>query len=495
MERILANNATTNQPQYSNRRNFFSTALNGVAGAGLTGCLLDDFFASPTLAAKSSAPREPRAKALIQLFMNGGPSQMDLFDPKPLLNQLHGRPYLNKLSASDVQDPEQAGNVFGSPYQFRQHGESGMWVSEVFPHIAEVVDDIAFVRSLVATSPSHPPAVYEMHCGKTEANLPTLGSWVSYGLGTENKNLPSFVVLDDPDGLPVTGTATWQSGYLPPVHQGTRLRSQGSPILNLHPQEQGPTDFVAAGRDLLSKLDNIHQRDRPFQPRLDARIASYELAARLQVTASEALDLSRESRATLEMYGVDRKSPYSGRLHAISGPDSYARRCIMARRLIERGVRVVQIVINSQLWDMHSHLENDLWAASYKTDQPVAALLRDLKQRGLLDSTLVVWGGEFGRLPIAQFQRDVANAAGRDHNQFAATAWMAGGGVKGGALHGTTDDLGYRVVENPVSIADWNATILHQLGLHHDNLFFERRGLKERLTGVERPRVVREILA
>lgn len=194
------------------------------------------------------------------------------------------------------------------------------------------------------------------------------------------------------------------------------------------------------------------------------------------------------------MYGIGKKSPYAGRLHEISGPDSYAKRCLMARRLVERGVRVVQIVINSQLWDMHSHLENDLWAAAHKTDQPIAALLKDLKMRGLLDSTLVVWGGEFGRLPIAQFQREVV-AAGRDHNQFAATSWMAGAGVRGGTVFGATDELGYRVVENPVSIDDWNATILHQLGLHHDNLFFERRGLKERLTGVEPPRVVTEILS
>ena len=243
----------------------------------------------------------------------------------------------------------------------------------------------------------------------------------------------------------------------------------------------------------MRRLDHIHKSNRPGQPRLDARIASYELAARMQLAATDALDLSQESRQTLDMYGVGVESKYRGRTHPISGPDSYARRCIMARRLVERGVRFVQIYINTQIWDMHTHIENDIRAACKKTDQPVAALIHDLKQRGLLDSTLLIWNGEFGRLPIAQFAD--GKDAGRDHNPYAFTVWMAGGGVKGGTVYGATDDLGYRAVENPVTVADWHATILHQLGLHHEELFFERNGLTEKLTSTHEPRIVQEILA
>ena len=487
------------------RRDFFSRMTQGVTGAALAGVLLQDFFGARNLMAAPPGPRvfdlkakpthfEPKAKAVIQLFMNGGPSQMDMFDPKPALDKHHGEPFLDKLSVTDVQDPEQAGALMRSPFKFAQHGESGIWLSDVLPHLAEVVDEIALIRSMWATSPSHPTAVNEIHCGRTLPNLATMGSWVVYGLGAENQDLPAYVVLDDPDGLPVTGAGAWQSGYLPPIYQGTRLRCEGSPIINLQPEEEESSEFEQIGRDLLGRLDRIHQRDRPHQPRLEARISSYELAARLQLEATDVLDISRESPETLAMYGVGDTSPYEGRLHPISGPDSYARRCIMARRLVERGVRIVQIYINSQLWDMHSHIENEMRAACAKTDKPVAALLKDLKQRGLLDSTLVVWGGEFGRMPMAQFQTGIA-AAGRDHNPHGFTTWMAGGGIKGGTVHGATDEFGLYAVEDRVSIADWHATILHQLGLHHEDLYFERSGFKERLTFTHKPRVIKEILA
>jgi uncharacterized protein (DUF1501 family) len=251
---------------------------------------------------------------------------------------------------------------------------------------------------------------------------------------------------------------------------------------------------VKVGRDLLRRLDRIHKGARPGQPRLDARISSYELAARMQLAATDALDLSQESERTLKMYGVGEKSKYRGRTHPISGPDSYARRCIMARRLVERGVRFIQIYINTQIWDMHANIENDTRAACRKTDKPIAALLKDLKERGLLDSTLLIWNGEFGRLPIAQFQKGKPDA-GRDHNPHGFSVWMAGGGVKGGTVYGTTDELGYKAVENRVSVADWHATILHLLGLHHEELFFERGGLKEKLTFTFEPRIVKEILA
>jgi hypothetical protein len=290
-------------------------------------------------------------------------------------------------------------------------------------------------------------------------------------------------VLDDPLGLPINTVWNWQAGFLPPIYQGTRLRSVGSPILNLHPELEQTPEVVRLGRELLSRLDRIHQRSHPGQLQLDARIASYELAARLQLEANEALDISKETAATRDMYGVGQE-----------GTDSYGRRCLMARRLVERGVRFVQLYINSQIWDTHGNMEKQMRTASLRTDKPTAALLQDLKQRGLLDSTLVLWGGEFGRMPIAQLSSN-AGAAGRDHNPRGFTLWMAGGGIKPGITYGSTDDLGYKAVENRVSVTDWHATILHLLGLNYEELYFEQNGLKEKLTSVFEARIVKEILA
>jgi hypothetical protein len=309
-----------------------------------------------------------------------------------------------------------------------------------------------------------------------------MGSWVIYGLGTENQSLPAYVVLDDPLGLPVNGVQSWQAGFLPPLYQGTRLRATGSPILNLQPEVEKPSEVVRLGRDLLSRLDQIHKSARPGQLQLDARIASYELAARLQLQASDALDISKETEATRAMYGVGQEPT-----------DSYGRRCLMARRLVERGVRYVQLYINHQIWDNHNNLERDMRAASLRTDKPAAALVQDLKQRGLLDSTLVIWGGEFGRLPISQLGGDT-QSAGRDHNPRAFSTWMAGAGIKPGISYGATDDVGYKSVENPVSVTDWHATILHLLGLDYQRLYFDQNGLKEKLTSVFEARVVKEIL-
>lgn len=488
------------------RRSFFGQMPLGIYAAALTHLLGRDLRSSSGLTeAKTREGRfdlnprpphfTPKAKAVIELFMNGGPSQMDLFDPKPILDKHHGEPYLHKLNSGEVADPHQAGGLLRSPFRFAQHGESGIWLSEVLPHLAQEVDQIAVIRSMHTTSNVHPMATKIFHTGRSVAGRATLGSWVVYALGNESQNLPAFVVLDDPLGLPVDGTTGWQSGFLPPVFQGTRMRAEGSPILNLQPEEDQPAKVAALQRDLLQRLDRIHRADRPRQLRLEARMASYELAARMQLTASNALDLSQESPQTLAMYGVGEKAVYHGRLHPIEGKDSYARRCIMARRLVERGVRFVQIMINSQHWDTHSHGENDLRAACEKTDKPVAALLKDLKQRGLLDSTLVIWAGEFGRLPISQFQAGANSEPGRDHNQHAFSLWMAGGGIKGGTVYGTTDEIGYKVAENPVSVADFHATVLHLLGLHHEDLFFERSGFKERITFTETPRIVREVLA
>jgi len=474
----------------STRRGFFQQTSTGMYGAALTYLLsrdlrAEDRPAGPHLDVNPRATHlPPKARSVIHLFMNGGPSQMDLFDPKPMLDKHHGEPYSDKL-VGELEFVKDAGALMRSPFKFARHGQCGATVSEVMPHLAGVVDDLAFIRSMHTTNLTHEPAVYLIQSGKMGPGRPTLGSWVVYGLGSENQNLPAYVVLDDPLGLPVNGVENWQAGFLPPTFQGTRFRSTGSPILHLKSEVERPDDVLALERDLLGRLDEMHRNDRPGQPNLDARIASYGLAARMQLAATDALDISAESLKTREMYGVGSEPT-----------DSYGRRCLIARRLVERGVRFVQLYINSQVWDHHTSLANDMKTACSRTDQPIAALLKDLKRRGLLDTTLVVWGGEFGRLPIAQLPPDKdERKAGRDHNKNAFCTWMAGAGIKGGTTHGATDDLGLAAVEGRVSVADWHATILHLLGLNHDRLFIEQNGLKEKLTGVNGARVVKEILS
>jgi hypothetical protein len=370
------------------------------------------------------------------------------------------------------------------PFRFAQRGECGMWVSDVLPHFAQQVDRVSLIRSMHTSNLTHEPALYKIHSGSEFLGRPALGAWVSYGLGTANQNLPAYVVLDDPQGLPVNGIDNWTSGYLPPQFQGTRFRATGAPVLDLKPDFDEPPEITTLERELIARLDRLHQGRRPLRPQLGARIASYELAARMQLAASEALDLSQETEATLRMYGIDQ--PIT---------ESYGRRCLIARRLVERGVRFVQLFINSQIWDTHTNIGTSLKEACDRTDQPTAALLADLHQRGLLDETLVLWGGEMGRLPIAQLPADKdAAKAGRDHNKNALCTWMAGGGVKQGFVLGTTDELGFAAVEDRVSVEDWHATILHLLGLHHETLAVERNGLNERLTGVTHPRIVEAVL-
>ncbi|HVX10357.1 MAG TPA: DUF1501 domain-containing protein [Pirellulales bacterium] len=486
----------TRSPPSLSRRELFQRVSGGIYGAALAHLLEQaagpqrlsaaaEVAGAPVVDLRPRRPQfEPKATSVIHLFMNGGPSQMDLFDPKPVLDQHHGETYFDKI-AGEVENPESAGALMRCPYKFAQHGQCGMWVSDALPHLAKHVDDIALIRSMHTTNLTHEPAVYIIQSGKMGPGRPTLGAWVVYGLGSECENLPAYVVLDDPLGLPVNGVENWQAGFLPPIFQGTRFRSTGSPVLNLRPDVDRPEEVVRAERELLSQLDERHRRARPGQPTLDARIASYELAARMQLAASDALDISRESQATQDRYGIGREPT-----------DSYGRRCLIARRLVERGVRFVQLYINGQIWDNHTGLADGLKAACARTDQPIAALLGDLRQRGLLDSTLVVWGGEFGRLPIAQLPADKdATKAGRDHNKNAFCTWMAGAGIKGGTTYGATDELGLAAVEDRVSVPDWHATILHLLGLAHDELFVLDNGLKEKLTGVLEARVVREILA
>ncbi len=465
------------------RRSLFQQVASGIGTAALASLLNEDVFASG-----DTLPRlphsQPRAKAVIHLFMNGGPSQMDLLDPKPELTKHHGENYFERI-AGEVEFPDAAGSLMRSPFEFSQHGESGIWVSELMPHLATQVDKLAIIRSLQTTNLTHEPALYKIQSGSEFTGRPSIGAWVSYGLGTENRNLPAYVVLDDPLGLPVNGVDNWQAGYLPPVHQGTRFRATGSPVLNLEPAFEEPDSVRSVERELIARLDRIHRRDRPGRPQLDARISSYELAARMQLAATDALDLSQETAETQKRYGIDQQVT-----------ESYGRRCLIARRLVERGVRFVQLFINSQIWDNHSNIGTSLPDACRRTDQPIAALLDDLAQRGLLDETLIVWGGEMGRLPISQLPADKdPKKAGRDHNRNAICTWFAGGGTKGGTVFGATDELGFSAVENRVNVEDWHATILHLMGLHHEELFIERTGLKERLTGVKPARIIDGVLA
>ena len=470
------------------RRSVCTSIASGLSGAALLHLLGKDLRASEHRGSPDVRPRPThfpaKAKSVIHLFMNGGPSQMDLFDPKPELDRHHGESYFDRI-AGEVENVQDAGALMRSPFKFAQHGKCGMWVSNALPHLTRHVDDIALIRSLHTTNITHEPALYIIQTGQMPTGYPTLGSWVVYGLGSECQNLPAYVVLDDPLGLPINGVENWNAGFLPPIYQGTRFRSTGSPVLNLRPETPDAPEIALMQRDLLSRLDRLHQRQRPAQPNLDARIASYELAARMQMSATDALDLSQETAQTLAMYGIGSEPT-----------DSYGRRCLMARRLVERGVRFVQIYINAQIWDNHTGLATDMQAACDRTDLPIAGLLQDLGQRGLLDETLIIWGGEFGRLPIAQLPKDKdERKAGRDHNKNAACCWFAGGGVKGGTTYGTTDDLGFAAVENRVSVPDYHATILHLLGLNHEELFVNEHGLKEKLTGVQPAHVVQDIIA
>ena len=465
------------------RRDFFSSFGDGLHGAALASLFARDLFAdgSPKIYDLKPKPSHfpGKAKSVIHLFMNGGPSQVDLFDPKPTLKRLAGTAPSRELAFA-ISNGKDSGTLFPTPYEFKPRGKCGMEVSNALPHLAECVDDIALIRSMYGEHANHEPALFLLHTGRTIASRPSIGSWVSYGLGTENQNLPAYVVLDDPKGLPINGISNWQSAWLPPLYQGTRFRTEGPPVLNLEPRPEVPAPLVAAERALLKQMDDAHRKQRPYQPELDARISSYELAARMQLSASDALDVMKESEATREAYGLND-----------AATASYGKRCLMARRLVERGVRFVQLYIESQIFDSHGDIKGSLDYACGKTDKPVAALLKDLKQRGLLDSTLVVWGGEFGRLPMSQG----GGKPGRDHGPNGFSSWMAGGGVKGGVVHGTTDDIGFKAAENRVSVHDFHATILHCLGLRHRDLFHDRNGLRERLTDQFPARVVTEILA
>lgn len=406
-----------------------------------------------------------RAKSVICLFQHGGPSQMDLFDPKPALAKHHGKPYSGNL---EVHFHSQQGNVLGSPFQFRRYGESGLELSELLPHTGRIADRICLVRSMTTESVDHEAALRLIHTGKIQAGRPTWGAWTIYGLGSENANLPAYVVLSDPGGLPIDGTRNWSSGWLPAIYQGTSFRSGANPVLNLETPSETPLTARRGQLDLLEQLNRAHLARHPGHSDLQARIANYETAARMQLAVPQALDIDSESAETKALYGLDNPAT-----------KEYARRCLLARRLVERGVRFVQIFLNGQPWDTHSKNAETLKGLCARTDQPSAALVMDLERRGLLDSTIVLWTGEFGRLPISQ------GTDGRDHNRHGFSLWLAGGGFRAGYIHGSTDDFGYKSVQDVVSVHDLQATLLHALGLNHSLLTYPHDGRDESLTDPE----------
>ncbi|MFN0052082.1 MAG: DUF1501 domain-containing protein [Planctomycetales bacterium] len=462
-------------------------------GAGFGGLVLAGLLESPrqaTQAAPSAGysvlPKPPRhrsrATAVIQLFMHGGPSHVDLLDPKPTLSRLDGTP----PPAEVADDEKRTTYLLGSPFQFSRHGDSGLEFSEVLPHIAPHADDIAVIRSMYTEHRNHEQAIWMANTGLIVSGRPNVGAWVAYGLGTENQNLPVYVALPDPQGLPVDGARNWSSGWLPPVFQGTAIRSEGMPVLHLQPRTAQPTAAASERLELLRRVNERHRQAHPQELELEARIASFELAARMQLSATDALDLNQETAATQKLYGLDQD---------VTRP--YGKRCLMARRLIERGVRYVQIFMKGQPWDTHSNNVAETRKCCEQTDLPVGGLLTDLAQRGLLESTLVLWGGEFGRTPGAE-QRDgnkTRGIEGRDHHPYGFSVWLAGGGIKGGQAYGATDDFGYRAVANRTSLADLHATMLHLLGLEHESLTFPHNSRDERLTDVYKARVIDELLA
>lgn len=428
-----------------------------------------------------AAHHEPRATAVIQLFMHGGPSHVDLLDPKPELTRLDGQSPPGEVA----DDENRTTYLMGSPFPFSKHGQSGLEFSSVMAGVARHADDIAVIRSMFTEHRNHEQAIWMANTGLIVSGRPNLGSWVAYGLGSENQNLPAYVALPDPTGVPTDGARNWSSGWLPPLYQGTSIRSEGMPVLHLQPRQPRGPGVEDARLGLLRRINERHRRQRPAELELDARMASFELAARMQLAATDALDLTQETAATQSLYGLDNDVSRS-----------YGRRCLMARRLVERGVRFVQLFMRGQPWDTHNNNTEGTKSCCAQTDQPVAGLLTDLKQRGLLESTLVLWGGEFGRTPAAE-QRDGKGARGnegRDHHPYGFSVWLAGGRIRGGQAYGATDDFGYRAVVNRTSTADLHATILHQLGLDHERLTYSHNSRQERLTDVYKARVLDELL-
>ncbi len=471
----------------TSRRHFLASQGFGLGSLALTWLLkADGVLAAPAQPplekptfdlTPKTPPREPQARAMISMFMQGGPSHLDLFDPKPELAKRHMENYTGEIKYDNA--AESSAKLFSGPWKFSPRGQCGMELSELLPHLGEIADEITLIRSMHTGVNNHGQSINAMHNGRIVGGRPCLGSWITYGLGSESQDLPAFVVLTDPGGLPVLGTENWSNGFLPSLYQGTVIRPREPRILNLDPPPKLAGEPQRRYLEYLEQLNRQHLEEHPHETDLAARIASYALAARMQTAAKEALDLSQETAATHAMYGLDNDETRE-----------FGSRCLIARRLVERGVRFVQIYSRTQEWDHHGNIVNALPKACRKIDRPAAALVRDLKQRGLLDTTLVHWGGEMGRLPVIQNEKNI----GRDHNTYGFSMWLAGGGVKAGYVHGATDDFGHHAVTDVVNHYDYHATLLHLFGLDPATLTFARPTGAGTLLDGQDGRIVNEIL-
>jgi hypothetical protein len=458
-----------------NRRELLASFGAGFGTLALQGLLQQDALrAGEAPVLNPLAPRAAhfaaKAKAVIFLFMYGGPSHIDLFDPKPELEKWSGKP-IPVFNPDDVFRKGSKNAALPSPFSFAKHGEAGMEISEKFPQLAKLSDELCVIRSMHAESNNHAPALFQMQTGDRLSGRPSIGSWVNYGLGSENENLPGFVVLMDRDGAPVNGALNWSNGFMPAAYQGVPFRPTGDPIAYLSPPAGVTKEQQRARLDLLAKWNGQHQAANPGESALSARIAAYELAYRMQSQATDAVDLAQEPEYIRRLYGLDNKVS-----------EHFGRNCLLARRLVERGVRFVQIYSGGnegpKAWDAHDDVKKNHDLHCAETDLPIAGLIQDLKRRGLLDSTLIIWGGEFGRTPFAE------DGKGRDHHAKAFTMWLAGGGIRGGVTYGASDEFGYNVTTNPVSVPDLHATCLHLLGLDHTRLTYKVQGRDFRLTDV-----------
>jgi hypothetical protein len=451
--------------QFQSRRRFLQETACGLGSIALWQLMADEAIAKPHFA--------PRAKNVIFLFMPGAPSQLDLMDPKPAMQKYHGQPVpAHMLDGLDDGLIRGSARIFASPRTFQQYGQSGMAYSDYIPHLGKIADDICLIRSMHTDIANHTPAQLLMNCGLPVFGHPSMGSWVSYGLGSENQNLPGFVVMTSNSGSGIdAGTANWSSGFLPSEHRGVTFRASADPVLHLRSPKGVSAASQRARLDAIGDLNHIHQT-KVGDPEIASRIAAYEMAYRMQSTVPELLDFSGETKATREMYGIDNDTTRA-----------FGTNCLLARRMVERGVRFVQLYHST--WDDHSNLNTKLKQNCDMTDRGATALVMDLKQRGLLDETLVVWGGEFGRTPMNEVRRgNTLGKEGRDHHPFAFSMWLAGGGIKPGQIIGGTDELGYHITRDPIHVHDLQATLLHCLGLNHEHLTFRHQGRDFRLTDV-----------
>ena len=474
------------------RREFFWQFGGGFASLALVDLLSSDgFFDRRSSASEVTgdrqhtfAPKKPhfpaRAKRVVFFFMEGGPSQVDTFDPKPALKKYEGKSYSGHLQIGS--NGRAIGHPAPSPFKFEKHGESGLEISSLYPNVAKFADELCVIRSMFCDTPTHSPGILQMNTGSIVVGRPSMGSWLGYALGTENENLPSYVVMIDPRGGPRGGAGAWSAGFMPAVYQGTLFRSQGSPLLNLDSPDGVIPSSQRRSLDLLEQLNQQHSDDRPGHSELAARIQSYELAYKMQTAAADAVDIDQEPQATKDLYGLNK--PLT---------TDYGRKCLLTRRLLERGVRYIQLYSGGgpESWDAHEDCVTNHTLHAGETDQPMAALMEDLKRTGLWEDTLLIWGGEFGRTPTSEG----VGKPGRDHNHYGFSMWLAGGGVKGGQAIGATDELGFEAVDQRCHVSDLHATILQLIGLDHELLTFFHEGLEQRLTGVQPHTVIEDVLA